>query len=128
MIVMLPWPPAALSPNSRAHWAKKAKAVKAYRRDCGYATVGAKGRAGISGPASLSVTFRPPNARPRDMDNLLASIKAGLDGICDALAINDRQFGEITVRRGETARGGVVVVEIHNAGVERMPARADDGK
>lgn len=115
MIVMLPWPPAALSPNSRAHWAKKAKAVKAYRRDCGYATVGAKGRAGISGPASLSVTFRPPNARPRDMDNLLASIKSGIDGICDALAINDRQFGQITVLRGEPIRGGCVVVELHNA-------------
>lgn len=114
MIVMLPWPPAALSPNSRAHWAAKARAAKAYRRDCGYATVGARGRVSLSENIGMTVTFRPPNARPRDMDNLLASIKAGLDGICDALAINDRQFGEITVRRGETARGGVVVVEIHN--------------
>lgn len=112
MIVTLPWPPTTLSPNSRAHWAAKARAAKKYRRDCGYATVGARG--GVSLPANIimTVTFRPPNARPRDADNLLASIKSGIDGLCDALAINDRQFMQITVRFGEVAKGGAVVVEI----------------
>jgi len=32
----LPWPPTALSPNARQHWAKLARAKKAYRLACAW--------------------------------------------------------------------------------------------
>ena len=35
LIFTLPWPPADLSPNSRGHWSKLARAKKAYRAACG---------------------------------------------------------------------------------------------
>ena len=34
--VKFPFPPKELSPNSRLHWAKRAKAVKSYRQECMY--------------------------------------------------------------------------------------------
>ena len=42
MILHLPWPPKELSPNARVHWAKKSKAAKAYRLQCGLMTKAAK--------------------------------------------------------------------------------------
>jgi hypothetical protein len=38
MTLHLPWPPKELSPNARVHWAKKSKAAKAYRLQCGLMT------------------------------------------------------------------------------------------
>lgn len=33
--VVLPWPPAAMSPNgAHGHWAGKSSAARAYKRDC----------------------------------------------------------------------------------------------
>lgn len=34
--VILPWPPKELSPNFRGHWAKLARAKKAYRLACAW--------------------------------------------------------------------------------------------
>ena len=89
--VTLGWPPLVLNPNMRVHWAKKAKAAKAYREACGWACRGAKLVCG-GGPVTLAITFYPPDRRHRDVDNLVASIKSGLDGVADALGIDDRLF------------------------------------
>ena len=90
--VILPWPPRELSPNSRTHWAKKAKAAKAYRLDCFYLAKEAKVTAPKEGPINLHIEFVPPDRRPRDLDNMLASIKSGLDGLAEALGVNDKRF------------------------------------
>ena len=44
------------------------------------------------------------------MDNMLASIKSGLDGISDALQVNDKQF-RLTLEVSEDI-GGMVKVEV----------------
>ena len=44
------------------------------------------------GKIPIEITFYPPDRRHRDADNMVASIKAGLDGLADALKVNDRQF------------------------------------
>jgi len=90
--VILPWPPKELSPNATLHWAKKAKFKKSYRHACWALTLEAKLTADPSGKVPITVTFYPPDKRHRDADNMVASIKAGLDGVADALKINDRQF------------------------------------
>ena len=90
--VTLPWPLRELSPNWRGHWAKKAKAVKAYRKAC---FVLAK-EAGLlfdgPGEVHLWITFNKPSRRATDDDNLVASFKAGRDGIADAMGIDDSRF------------------------------------
>ena len=93
MTLHLPWPPKELSPNARVHWAKKSKAAKAYRLQCGFMTKAAKIIVpDIEGRLHLWITFYPPDKRHRDDDNMIASFKSGRDGIADALGINDCRF------------------------------------
>ena len=48
----------------------------------------------------MDVMFYPPDRRSYDRDNLLARIKSGLDGMCDALGIDDSRFVTTTVGLG----------------------------
>lgn len=110
--VKLPWPARALSPNVRVHWSVEAKAKKKYRRDCYYATRAAKASASASESVTLSFTFYPPHNRGYDKDNLIAQMKSGIDGIADALGIDDKHFHLGAVELGERIEGGVVRVLI----------------
>lgn len=100
MKIVLPWPDRRLSPNSRLHWAVKAQVKAKARKDAAYLTYDAM-PAGArevrqhfagDGPIDVQVTFYPPDRRQRDDDNMVGMLKAARDGICDALAINDRRF------------------------------------
>ena len=108
--VELPWPARALSPNVRVHWAVESKAKKKFRSDCYYATRAAK--ASASGPVTLSFTFNPPHNRSYDKDNLIAQMKSGIDGIADALGIDDKHFDIGSVELGGRVEGGIVRVLI----------------
>lgn len=110
--VLLPWPPKVLSPNARAHWATRSKAAKAYRFRCFF---GAR-QVRLEAPAGrvlLVLEFMPPNRRRRDDDNLLASFKAGRDGLADALGIDDSVFVSQVRLLDEIRPGGAVRVTLH---------------
>jgi len=110
VIVDLPWPPAILSPNAREHWAKVARAKKAYRRDCSMLAIAAGARVRKwESRLHLRITFMPPTRRRYDLDNALARIKAGLDGIADAIGVDDSGWS-IAISKGEP--GGFVRVEV----------------
>lgn len=110
----LPWPPRQLSPNARGHWAVTAKAKKAYRARC--AAIGRQAGVGVllTGRERLAVhlAFFPPDRRPRDWDNLLASMKAGLDGLADAMEIDDSRWRLSFEVEGQVVKGGVVLVTL----------------
>ena len=91
-MLILPWPLKELHPNARVHRMQKAKAAKQYRAAC-YAL--AKQSKPLKG--HLMILFYPPNRQPRDLDNCLAAIKSGLDGIADAWQVNDREFRPLTI-------------------------------
>lgn len=111
----LPWPSRLLHPNSRVHWAQRAKATKAARY-AAFVAARAIGWTNESVPSegrlSLWIDFYPPDRRRRDDDGLLASVKAARDGIADALGIDDRRFVSHPMLRDEVRRGGEVVVTI----------------
>jgi crossover junction endodeoxyribonuclease RusA len=113
VIVDLPWPPAILSPNSRGHWAKLAKEKKAYRRDCAILAIAAGARfRKWPDNLALRITFRPPTSSRYDLDNALARIKSGLDGIADAIGVDDSGWS-IAIAKGERGEhGGFVRVEV----------------
>lgn len=100
MKIVLPWPDRRLSPNARVNWRAKAGPKKKARADATIATYGALDRglrdvrAALSGehPIPLTIRFYPPDARRRDRDNAQASLKHALDGIADALAVDDYRF------------------------------------
>ncbi|ALJ81559.1 hypothetical protein [Ketogulonicigenium vulgare] len=110
--IELAWPVNALSPNARPHWSDLAKAKKFARMDawllCRAAKIPAQ-RADAS--LHLRFTFHPKVKRARDLDNLLASMKAAIDGIRDALGVDDSRFS-FAMCMGPVVRGGKVVVDI----------------
>ncbi len=95
--IMLPWPPKELSPNhkQRVFRLKLREIIKWYRacaRVIAYEEAQkAKVRA-IEGTVNVEFHFYPPDNAHRDEDNLLAGMKAGIDGIADALCVNDYRF------------------------------------
>ena len=113
--VTLPWPPRALSPNSRAHWRKLASVKALYRRACWALTrdaVGVDWPRPASGPVTVALEFVPPDRRQRDLDNCVASLKAGLDGVADALQIDDHRFALACQMAAPNEIGGYVRVRV----------------
>ena len=99
----LPWPPNGLSPNARQHWAKHAKAKKLYRDACYLTTlsdVGDRTPVPFTGSLEIDLVFIPPDKRRYDRDNLVARMKAGLDGIAKAWGIDDSAFVRLTAEVG----------------------------
>jgi crossover junction endodeoxyribonuclease RusA len=119
--VILPWPPAELSPNWRGHWAKRARAARSYRHTCRTLAIAAgievPAYAANGGPINLRLDFFPPNRVRRDDDNAVAAFKAGRDGIADAMRCDDARFTTITVLHAEPR--GCVVVTLLSAEGER---------
>lgn len=123
MRIRLPWPPKELSPNARQHWAKHAKEKKLYRLLCYRSTLPHRLQKPdyVTGDASLrlEVTFYKPNRRSMDRDNLLARMKAGIDGVCDALGIDDKRFATVVVKVSDEV-GGYVVLEVTEEVYEKV--------
>ena len=114
--LVLPWPPKTLSPNARQHWASLARAKKAYRSRCAWAAR-AQGLQRIENAAKadlrafMALTFCPPDKRARDLDNLIAAMKSGMDGLVDVLGIDDSKWG-LSIQWGEPRKGGAVLVAV----------------
>ena len=113
LILTLPWPPADLSPNARGHWSKLARAKKAYRAACAWTAKEQGARKVEADALAVRITFVPPDRRARDTDNMLASIKAGLDGLADVLGVDDSRW-TLTIARADEV-GGMVRVEVRDA-------------
>jgi len=110
-MIDLPWPPRELSPNARVDRRAVAGIRSRYRQACGWATTAAGFRAMPPGPLHLDVTFHPPDRRARDLDNMLSSIKAALDGISDVIRVDD-SWWSLTIRRADPVPGGRVSVRL----------------
>lgn len=110
MNIMLPWPPTGLSPNARNHWAKLAKLKKQYREACFWTAKEQMLNPIQAASLHLTITFVPPTRRAFDLDNALARIKSGLDGLADVLQVDDKHW-TLTIQKGEGI-GGFVQVHI----------------
>lgn len=110
MNLILPWPPSGLSPNARLHHMAKHKLRSAYRTDCAWQAKAQGARAIKADALRLRITFVPPDRRPRDLDNMLASIKSGLDGLADVLGVDDSKWSLEILRSAQV--GGMVRVEV----------------
>lgn len=112
MRVALPWPPSSLSghANGNGRWAK-ISATKRLRAEAALLTRAAgRPRLPEAGDVPVTIRFEPPSRRG-DRCNFPARVKPLLDGVADALGINDARF----LPRFEFAdpvRGGRVTIEI----------------
>lgn len=95
--VTLPWPMKQLSPNFSGHWAVVAKAKAQFRSACRLLSLAAGAKAyGSEWPENerrrVHFDFYPPDRRHRDDANQISAMKAGVDGMADALGIDDKYF------------------------------------
>jgi len=114
MIIELPWPPSKLSRNgSQGDYNGKARSARLYRSDCLLVALSqCKGWNGApDGSIMLDMRYHGPDKRRRDLDNLLAMTKQGVDAIAEVLGVDDARF-EYTLRRGDVVKHGLVVVTI----------------
>ena len=114
--VVLGWPPSDLSPNARLHWAKLARAKKQYRQACLSVTKEQLKKYPkfneLPERLVLEMTFIPPDRRSYDRDNLVARMKSGIDGLADALGINDKRFNTVISTMDSDYLGGFVRIRI----------------
>lgn len=94
---MCSWPVSVLNPNNRAHWRKKSDAKAEQRKESkilALATIPPTARQSLAenGRLKLSLQFIQPDRKARDLDNLIASCKALIDGVADATGVDDSKF------------------------------------
>lgn len=112
-LVTLPWPRGTQHPNARPHWAVKAKHTAKARSEAFLLCRAA----GVSKTAAETVRVRielfPPDRRRRDLPDAISAMKAQIDGIADALGVDDSRFvWDLPEAFSEPRRGGAIVVEI----------------
>ena len=133
--IVLGWPPSDLSPNKRLHWAKLATAKKEYRKNCLSASREQLKKysklKNLPERLVLEMTFIPPDRRSYDRDNLVARMKSGIDGLSDALRINDKRFNTVISTMDQDYLGGFVKIRILKEtpyGTEsKRPRNKDEG-
>ena len=109
-VVTLPWPPADLSPNARVHWASLHSAKRRYREVCAWQARHQGVRPVKADALHLTLTFHAPTKQAYDLDNALARMKSGLDGLADVLGVDDSRWS-LTIAKADTI-GGFVRVEV----------------
>lgn len=112
--LVLPWPDRALHPNARVHWGAKSAHTKS-AKVAAWATAIAAGwnkQAWPDGPLHIWIDGYPTDRRRRDADGLLSSLKGALDGIADAMGVDDRRFVPHPWVKDEVRKGGEVRVRI----------------
>ena len=92
MTLVMPWPSTDLSPNARVHWAVLARAKKKYREECGWQARSQGARRMSAERLDVTFTFYPPTKRRIDLDNCIARMKAGIDGIADVVGVDDSKW------------------------------------
>lgn len=90
-MITLPFPPSSLSGHHNVHWRKLQPVKKAHREWARIATLAAKPVVPAEGDIPITIRFVPPDRRG-DRANYPNRMKPYIDGIADALGVNDRRF------------------------------------
>ena len=111
--VILGWPDSKCWPNRSKgkHWTVLGRARKKQRADA-ETLARDVGLALPDGPVVAVLSAYPPTRRRYDLDNLLAAMKAAIDGLVTAVGRDDSDIVEVRVRKGSPSRlvGGYVTV------------------
>jgi len=135
-VVTLRYPDRTLSPNGRAHYLTRHRALTKYRALARYLGGGQERlKKPVCGVLPLVAT-----RRRRDLDNVLASLKSALDGLTDAGWWNDDHditgfhiIPEVYSKSFEESRIVILATEeadlpTMNAAIAELRRRADAGE
>lgn len=112
-VLVLPFPDPVLMPNESQgkHWAVTRPARNKAKSDAFYLTkqAGWQGR-DVSG--CLKVMFYCPDRCKRDLDNLIHAMKPALDGVAQAIGIDDSNFKPLLIDRDVAENRAAARVEL----------------
>lgn len=95
MRVVLPFPPSDLSGHNNGSWYDKKRIIATYRAEAFHLTKQEKRNSGFIVPAEgdilIAFYFYPPDDRS-DRVNFANRLKPQIDGIAEALGVNDKRF------------------------------------
>jgi crossover junction endodeoxyribonuclease RusA len=113
MIIRLPFPAPELFPNraNGKHWGGRNYIKAKQKSDAYYSTLKAGTFEDKGGNIPISLLFMTPDKRKRDADNMLAASKSLIDGVAQALNVDDSRFKPILVDwvHGDPKVGALVV-------------------
>ena len=117
LIVKLPFPAAELFPNRNngKHWTATFQAKERDKLEGWAATREAMDAVGPQEwpeHISLYLLYMTPDKRHRDADNMLAASKALIDGMAEALGVNDKRFKPVTVDWVHHEKPGALIASI----------------
>lgn len=81
VVIPLPWTKPPLSLNDRGHWRPRAARIAKVREEVGYIVRAAKVRPREQ--ATVTLCWRVPDRRRRDLDNMFATLKPTIDALVD---------------------------------------------
>ena len=115
--IELLWPASILWPNAsrKVHWSKRgavAREARAYARYVVLELPAIDRKIHKQKSYHLIVRVYPATARKFDLDGCLSALKPSLDGVCDALGIDDYTFNPITIFRELPEKPAKIIVEI----------------
>lgn len=111
--VVLPWPPKGVRPNGpHGHWSKKASAARGYKLACLWTAAEQKIKPMKASKIRARITFHAPDNRPRDIDNLVASVKAAIDAVAKTIEVDDSKWSLVLERGMPKPKLGEVVIEL----------------
>ena len=111
--IILPYPNPVLMPNRKhgRHWASVQQAKVKARQEA-FLLSGSLNYTG----GGLKITFYTPDARKRDLDNLLAAMKPALDGMAKAIGVDDALFRPLLIDKVKAQSKDKARVEIELMG------------
>ena len=117
--IELPWPDKRLSKNAGSQWSagfqRGRAAAVAKQREEAWALALEAGAAALRGHDGydLKLTYHPPDKRRRDPQNMPGMLAGAIDGIADALKVDDSRFRVDYPREfAEVRKPGCVVFEV----------------
>jgi len=118
-IIHLSWPDSCLLPNNqRGKKLFNASVIKNHRREARMTMASTIGRGDHrayklrDNMYTCRIRFHPPDRRRRDLGNMFSACKAYIDGVADALGIDDYQIVTFVIERGIWVSRGDVEIEI----------------
>lgn len=115
IVIELPFPDKILRPNSSAYWKSKMEA-KANARNIGKSLAFPHfGKINKNESLKLEIDFYFKDARRRDLDNLLSSLKHHLDGVFIGLGLDDSQVKTIIINKINKSNKLSIILSINKS-------------
>ena len=115
-VIELSWPDSSMLPNrSKGKSWYTTHDAKIIAHNVGYVQAMGFNIGDTNIDHAVTIIIAPPDKRKRDVDGIHAALKPVLDGIAQALGIDDYHFNPVTLRRIDPATPGSITIIVEDS-------------